>query len=254
MDFTQNTYLKLLLVLQNQNYIFQPFREFLKAPKEKTIILRHDVDLLPENSLKFAQMQANLSIKGTYYFRVVPESWDEYIISKIADLGHEVGYHYETMDTANGDVDKAWDLFRSNLDELRKLSDISTICMHGSPRSKYDNKQLWLKYDYKTLGLIGEPYFDIDFNQVFYLTDTGRCWDGWKVSVRDKVQQQEQWVKQGLVFHSTDDIIIASESGKLPDKIAFTFHPQRWHEDNWPWLKEFVSQNIKNQVKRVLIR
>jgi hypothetical protein len=49
------------------------------------------------------------------------------------------------------------------------------------------------------------------FRKVFYLTDTGLRWDGWKVSVRDKVPQQERWVKQGLVFHSTQDIIKAIE-------------------------------------------
>lgn len=51
----------------------------------------------------------------------------------------------------------------------------------------------------------------MDFNKFFYLTDTGRKWDGWKTSVRDKVAQQEEWVKQGLVFYSTQDIIRAVE-------------------------------------------
>ena len=80
--------------------------------------------------------------------------------------------HYETMDTANGDIVKAWDLFRFNLDKFRSLVDVNTICMHGSPRSKYDNKALWEKYDYNSLEIIGEPYYDVDFDMVFYLTDT----------------------------------------------------------------------------------
>jgi hypothetical protein len=46
--------------------------------------------------------------------------------------------------------------------------------MHGSPRSKFDNKELWSKYNYRDLGIIGEPFFDIDFDDFFYLTDTGR--------------------------------------------------------------------------------
>jgi hypothetical protein len=66
--------------------------------------------------------------------------------------------------------------------------------MHGSPRSKYDSKDIWHKFSYCDLGIIGEPYFDTDFSQVFYLTDTGRRWDGYKVSVRDKiVGHQERW-------------------------------------------------------------
>ncbi len=67
--------------------------------EQKTfIILRHDVDLLPENSLAFARIQHKMGIKGSYYFRAVPESWDEAIIKEIHAQGHEVGYHYEDID------------------------------------------------------------------------------------------------------------------------------------------------------------
>tara|TARA_B100000315_G_C14390364_1_gene501639 strand:- start:274 stop:867 length:594 start_codon:yes stop_codon:yes gene_type:complete len=194
-----------------------------------------------------------MGIKGSYYIRAVPESWDEKIIKKIEDLGHEVGYHYETMDTSKGNIDKAWDEFRNHLDRLRKLVDVKTICMHGSPRSKYDNKDIWKKYDYRSLDIIGEPYYDVNFDKVFYLTDTGRCWDGWKTSVRDKVPQQENWIKKGLVFHSTNDIIRVVEKNTFPDQVMFTFHPQRWHDKRIPWFKELILQNGKNKIKKILI-
>ena len=126
--------------------------------------------------------------------------------------------------------------------------------MHGSPRSEFDNKLLWKYYNYRDYGIIGEPYFDINFDKVFYLTDTGRRWDGWKVSLRDKVPQQEQWKKQGLVFRSTKDIMKAAEQNLLPSNIMFTFHPQRWTDNSYLWLKEFVVQNVKNQVKKLMVR
>ncbi|NHB68945.1 hypothetical protein [Perlabentimonas gracilis] len=43
--------------------------------------------------------------------------------------------------------------------------------------SKYDSKDLCKYYIYMGLGIIGEPYFGMDFDQFFYLTDTGRRWD-----------------------------------------------------------------------------
>jgi len=46
--------------------------------------------------------------------------------------------------------------------------------MHGIPLSKFDNRLLWAKYDYRDFGIIAEPYFDIDFDEVLYLTDTGK--------------------------------------------------------------------------------
>jgi len=262
MDFSQSKYNQLLQALLKNGYSFFLFKDFIKMDITKKVVLRHDVDLLPQNSLRFAEIQNQLGIIGSYYFRAVPESWNDKIIMQIADLGHEVGYHYENMDTCKGDVDKAWDDFRYNLDKLRTLVDVTTICMHGSPRSKFDNKELWKKYDYKSLDLIGEPYYDVDFNKVFYLTDTGRRWDGWKTSVRDKVPQQEEWIKQGLIFHSTQDIISAIEQQttnnkqqiiNLPNQIMFTMHPQRWHDKPLPWLKELIMQNAKNQIKKILI-
>ena len=253
MDFTIESYTKLLDRLISSEYKFETFRDYLEQRNQKAIILRHDVDLLPKNSLRFAKLQSNLNITGSYYFRAVPESWDENIIKEIAGLGHEVGYHYENMDTCKGDVDKAWDDFRFHLDKLRELVEVKTICMHGSPRSKFDNKELWSKYDYRSLDLIGEPYYDVNFDEVFYLTDTGRRWDGWKTSVRDKVPQQAEWIKQGLTFHSTNDIISAAKNNQLPDKIMFTMHPERWNKPGLTWVKALVLQGIKNEIKKVLI-
>lgn len=245
MDFTVKKYKELLNALIDQEYAFQTFDEYLRSPQKKVVMLRHDVDDLPENSLRFAKIQHELGIKGVYYFRDVPQSWDVSIIKEIDALGHEVGYHYETMDTANGDIDMAWNQFQETLENLRKLVKVTTICMHGSPRSRYDNKDVWKKYDYKSLDLIGEPYYDIDFNKVLYNTDTGRRWDGYKVSVRDKVKS-----KYDFSFHSTDDIIDALGESLLPDQLMFNFHPQRWHNDRIKWTTELLVQNAKNVVKR----
>ena len=246
MDFTVSKYKELLQALIKENYTFQTFNDYLIDSKSKVVMLRHDVDDLPDNSLRFARIQNELGIKGVYYFRAVPQSWDINIIKEIASLGHEVGYHYETMDTAKGNIDVAWDQFKLHLGELRKLVPVSTICMHGSPRSKFDNKEVWKKFDYKSLDLLGEPYYDIDFDKVLYCTDTGRRWDGDKVSVRDKVKSTYE-----MSFHSTDDIINALGNSSLPDQLMFNFHPQRWHDNYFLWIKEILVQKSKNVVKRL---
>ena len=73
------------------------------------------------------------------------------------------------MATTRGHVKQALGDFEIHLKELRKLAKVSTICMHGSPFSKYDNREMWKSETYKNYGIIGEPYFDIDFNKVLYL-------------------------------------------------------------------------------------
>lgn len=249
MDFTLTIYKRLLNSLIEKGYHFQSYKDFIASPLEKVVILRHDVDLLPFHSLAFAKIQSSLGIKGVYYFRAVRESWNEKVIKEIAAMGHEIGYHYECLTTCNGNLEEAIKDFEKNLEALRKLAPVSTICMHGSPLSKYDSKDLWKKYNYKSYGIIGEPYFDIDFNKVFYLTDTGRRWDGDKVSVRDKVNSSFNFS-----FHSTDQIIDAVKASKLPDQIMFTFHPQRWNERLSKWTNELLLQNLKNAIKFAVVK
>lgn len=254
-DFTRNKYRQLLVRLQAAGYSFITFADYCKGVrKERAIILRHDVDLLPYHSLATAIIEHSLGIHAVYYFRAVPESWNESVIKQIAGMGHEVGYHYESLTTCHGDMDAAYCDFKSNLEALRQLTNVETICMHGSPRSPFDSKDIWKTHDYRTLAIIGEPYLDTDFSQMLYLTDTGRRWDGYKVSVRDKiVGYQEQWDKAGLSFHSSDDIIRALQDHRLPNHIMITTHPQRWNDMGIGWMKEFFMQNVKNIVKRIIV-
>lgn len=258
MDFTLRTYRKMLVALLQKGYHFLTFEQYCQLPyaqrPERYIILRHDVDLKAENSLLTAQVENELGIKASYYFRVVPQSNQPDKIAAIAALYHEIGYHYEDMSIANGDIGKAIAHFSTQVTYFRQFYPVQTICMHGAPTSKYDGRDLWKQYDYHDFNIIGEPYFDVDFSDVFYLTDTGRCWDGYKVSVRDKIPvYQDQWVEQGLIFHSTQDIITAIQDERLPHRIMITTHPQRWTDNLLLWGTELVMQSIKNIIKRIIV-
>lgn len=238
MDFTLIKYKELLEALDNC----------------EQVTLRHDVDKRPQNSLAVARIERELGWKATYYFRVVPESFDEAVILQIASLGHEIGYHYESLVTCKGDLEAAYDDFCRNLDRIRALVPVSSIVMHGSPTSKYNSLDLWKHYDYHKLGIETEPYLDTDFSQVFYLTDTGRRWDGFRVSVRDKIPEyQEQWEAKGWQYHRTDEIINAIKEGVFPKQVMVNTHPQRWTDNKFQWTKELLLQSGKNLIKRLLV-
>lgn len=244
-DFTLTKYTGLLDTLIEKGYSFQTFEQFVNAPKERVVVLRHDVDARANNSLDFARIQAERGVVGTYYFRAIPQSWNEPMVREMVSLGHEIGYHYECLTTCGGFMEQALKNFALNLEEFRKVCSITTICMHGSPMSKYDSRDLWKNASYQDYGIIAEPYFDVDFDKVFYLTDTGRRWDGEKFSVRDKVKSEFN-----LQFRRTDEIIAACRNNALPQQIMFTFHPQRWTNSSLLWIIEYISQRSKNLIKR----
>lgn len=263
-DFTTKVYKKLLDILFEKDYTFQTFINFLQNPNKKAIILlRHDVDKNLANALTFAHLEKKMSVTATYYFRIITKSINVDIIKKISALGHEIGYHYEDISSAYSKLKNkrakfsekefnevlfinAIESFKKNLNKLREISPVKTICMHGSPLSTMDNRDLWKKNNYKDFGIIGDPYFDLDFNDILYLSDTGRRWDGCDVSVRDKVE-----TKYNYKFRSTFDII--NKIDTLPDKIMLNIHPQRWNDKCIPWLYEYIFQNTKNIFKKYFL-
>jgi len=287
MDFTVKRYSQLLHSLLAQGFSFLSVSAYIrlipnfqseianlqseipKAPSSLPhafVILRHDVDARPQNSLRLARLEHTLGIQGTYYFRI-PHTFQPSIIQEIASLGHEIGYHYETMATIvkegmrerrdeetkrrrDGETKRmksAYELFVENLCKFREIVPVTTICMHGSPLSRYDNREIWQKYDYRDLGITGDAYLDIDFNRVAYFTDTGRRWNGAEVSIRDKVSGPFQFN-----LKTTEELIRAIP--QFPDQVMITVHPQRWNDAFLPWAGELLLQNAKNIIKRILVK
>jgi hypothetical protein len=257
-DFTLHIYSRLLEVLMRQGYSFFTFHEYAcgLARGDKWAVLRHDVDDRPENSLRMARLQAEKGVRGTYYFRIVKQSFDATIMQEIAKLGHEIGFHYETMDSQNGNVEKAYGEFSEQLKLFREVVPVTTISMHGSPLSPYDNRKIWKYYNYRSLGIVGEPYFDLDFNQVFYITDTGRRWDGHRFNVRDKAIKENPITNADFLercYRSTKDIIKAIDNNEFPNRAMLNIHPQRWNNEWRLWIGELVLQNVKNLAKMLIV-
>jgi len=248
-DFTQKIYERLLKELLDNGYIFQTFEQFVNTPKQKVVVLRHDVDNLPENAVELAEIETNLDIKASYYYRIVKQSNVPELIKKVRDMGHEIGYHYEDLTMAKGNYEEAIKMFQDHLAYFRTYYNVKTACMHGSPLSKWDNRLIWEKYNYKDYGIIAEPYFDVDYNEVFYITDTGRSWNNTNSSVRDKVD-----TSFSINVKSTDHLIELANKGRLPLKIIINTHPQRWFDPGFGWFSELVLQNIKNQAKKILAK
>ncbi len=249
-DFTLKIYEEMILSAKSKGYQFQTFEEFMtEQAKGKVMVLRHDVDRIPINALKMAQIESKAGIKASYFFRIVPSVWDEKIIAAVADLGHEVAYHYEDMTICKGDFEKSIKHFEKHLEALRKFYPSKTICMHGSPMSKWDNRKIWEKYNYQDYGIIAEPYFDVDYSKTFYITDTGRSWDNAEFNVRDRVDSGFD-----ITINSTQHIKEKFEDDSMPEVVMINTHPHRWFNPGFGWYRELIMQNLKNIIKRLIVK
>lgn len=103
-------------------------------------------------------------------------------------------------------------------------------------------------YSLSDFDLIGEPYINVNFDEVYYLTNTGYAWDGGKCAVRDVVENHFD-----LSFHKTDEIIIAVQSDTFPHKCLILAHTL-WTDSLLQWvvlhLREFVRNHIKSIARQ----
>ncbi len=244
-DFTMAKYGELCRVLLGAGYTPVTVYQYLTDPPDgRVVILRHDVDRKPENALAMAELEHALGIRSTYYFRH-PATFVPEVIGRVHALGHEVGYHYEVLAKAGGDYEEAIDLFARELAEFEEICDVRTICMHGSPLSRYDNRDLWKAYDFREFGVAGEAYLSMAGGDLRYLTDTGRSWNG-KHSVRDAMPGASP-----VPVETTDDLIAWVGSAGA-EGLYLTVHPERWAVSEGEWAVGSLTDFAVNMGKTVL--
>jgi hypothetical protein len=249
-DFTLNAYRVYLQAIKSSYQNILTFAEFFLAdPKPESFsLIRHDVDRRAKRALRMARLEQECGVRATYYFRAKSHVFKPEIIKEISNLGHEIGYHYESLSDTNGDVALALEDFEINLKAFREIVPIKTISMHGRPFKPFDNLDMWrdpkkhrLLFD--KYGILGEVYLDIDYSGIAYITDTGRNWITTKANIRDRV---ESGVK--LDFNGYDELynyLVSNPSHQL----VFQVHPERWSEHIMDYLLVFCFDSMANLGK-----
>lgn len=249
-DFTLESYDRYLQAIISSYDKIITFQDYLTLhPKPSSFcIIRHDVDRKPRSALKMAEFEKTINVRSTYFFRTKSISFKPAIIKSINTLGHEIGYHYECLSDTNGNEKLALLDFEKNLTKLRNLCSVKTIAMHGSPLKPYNNSDMWRSPQNRTIlkkkyNILGEAYLDIDYSDIVYINDTGRNWLTSKHNVRDKVNSTIR-----KEFSNGDELHGYLSSAPHP-KIVFQVHPERWTDNTFSWLFQFVKDTIANIIK-----
>lgn len=275
LDFTLRKYNQIIEAIVTSDYKVVTIQDYIKAqPKpSKVIIIRHDVDLDPDYQLQFAEFESLHGIYTSYYFRHTAQVYKESVINKVQQFGHEIGYHYEVITKAKGDSEKAIQIFKTELIDFQNNWQSVTVCPHGGsfvenvdgyslkniikliPKllsksevfSSWTNFSIWKENKFDDFGLLGDAYESIDFNDILYLSDTGRSWDG-KYKRLDKVNS---YVNPNHKITNSDDIIKVIKEGKV-DKIYLLVHFEQWKDNLSDWISWYIAQLIRRNGKKIL--
>ena len=232
MDFTLKVFESLLSAFLNAGYRFTVLADYFSgsAREDRRVILKHDIDRKPENALILAKLEKHLGIRASYYFRKKKGGFEDNVIKEIKKLGHEIGYHYESLSDTNGDLSRALEDFKNNLMKFRRIVPVQTISMHGRPLKSYDNRDIWRDPQNHQLlvdeiAVLGEVYLDIDYRDIVYITDTGRNWSPIRSNIRGHIESSRKLdLRNGLELYRY------LSSNPYP-RLVFQVHPERWTEN-----------------------
>jgi hypothetical protein len=250
MDFTLETYRNICITLTENYYTIVTVNDFLNqvAPRRMTAILRHDVDRRPSTALRMAHLEHQLGIKSTYYFRFCKGVFDPSIIKEIKAMGHEIGYHYETLSKCRGDMDKAISLFNEELEAFRQICPVHTASMHGRPLLPWDNRRIWQYVTPAQFNLSGECYLSIDYDSIQYFSDTGRTWHPGKYNIRDHVQNS----RTPHLLTRSEELIRFLQTNVISNVCILT-HPNRWSDGKIELIISAGTDFAINQIKKLLL-
>jgi hypothetical protein len=247
MDFTMEKYKEILKAIKISRYKVCTMEEYISSKNKicsdnYIVILRHDVDAKPERALMMADIEDEYGVNSTYYFRAVSGVFDKKIICEIHGKGHEIGYHYEALDIAGGNFEKALKIFKYDLKKFNEICEIKTICMHGNSFTNWDNRDLWTMFDFTSYGISGEAYLSMDFANLIYISDSSRSWKK-KYKIKDLYNNMNM-----LEIKDSDDLIRVIENESY-NKIYLLIHPDQWSNKRFDTVMDSLYYSFTNQIK-----
>jgi hypothetical protein len=225
------------------DYLAQP-----APPTPPFVVLRVDVDYHEDRAVNLARVAAHHHARGSFYFRCHQRGFALEAIRQIAAFGHEVGYHFETLDLCQGDFDAASDLFLRHVDQLRRTGvDVRTVAAHGAPptAATYRANLDLLRHNPDLLAranLSGETTLSIDFDRVMYVSDARWRW------------RRYEHYRPGAQGQPTSLRAVQETFPQLPTGLYINFHPQHWFARAGPMHYFRLRQRIGRRLRPLFFR
>lgn len=223
--------------LKNRGIISTPASTLLKLKADEPfVVLKHDVETNPKKALRLAQIESKYSHKGSYYVQayLLKNSKSVSILKKIQDLGHEVSYHHDVMDSNKGNLIKAKEEFCKNVETFKRHGfNVETVCQHGNPvieRKGYSSNRDFFR-DHSIEQLF-DNISDIMVNfktkmnaDYIYISDAGY---GWKIIYDPENNDIVDSSEKDINLCDLDEVLklIGNQN-----PVIVSTHPHRWNNN-----------------------
>jgi len=208
-----------LNLIQYEDYLRQTKAQYdcwgfevldLTSLPSRFAILRHDVDISPQNALAMAKIEAKLGIRTTYTVLLTGEFYSPFeksiknTIREIHNLGHDIGLHF---DAAWHGIESESELEASIRWETETLNRLLDLGNEGKVKmfSFHNTTRFTLACQETHYAGLRNAYAGILQSQVQYTSDSNGYW----------------------IFRSWDELL-----DEKHDRIQILTHPEWWGEED----------------------
>lgn len=206
------------------------------------ISIKHDVETDVKKAYDLAKIESRYGIKATYFIQSYLLEKNAETLQKIADLGHEVTYHYDVLDANGGNIELALNEFIETIKKFEEIGfKVNSVCPHGNPlmiRDGWSSNKDFFRND-KVVRHFPE-IFDVVVqasqvikNDFLYISDAGYSW-----KLIGNVDSNDLSNDGDFVIESSEEII---EYINNNHNLIISTHPHRWQKNNVSALFQLIK-------------
>lgn len=197
------------------------------------LVLKHDVETNVTKAYKMAQIETKYGHRGSYYVQayLLNNQANILMLKKMQQMGHEVSYHYDVMDSSKGNLDNAIREFDDNCAAFEENGfSIKTVSQHGNPvviRNGYhSNRDFFRNPDvrkrYPGISDIMVNYKETVPTEFLYFSDAGRQLKQIFDPLNNDIVNSDD---RNILFRDLDALLkgLSHTAGNI-----VSVHPHRW--------------------------
>lgn len=227
----------------------------VNADSGNYLVLKHDVETDVPHAYEIAKIENSFGHRGSYYVQAYLLENQENIelLRKMQQMGHEISYHYDVMDSCKGNLDDAIDEFEKNrLGFENNGFHIFTVCQHGNPvveRNGYSSNRDFFRSSrvrdiYPDITDIMVNYKEQIPTEYLYFSDAGRMFKLIYDPINNDIVNSDE---KNTPFADLDLLLkgLSSDKGNI-----ISIHPHRWTKSAVLYvLKSFIFKAAKTAAK-----
>lgn len=256
-------------------FVYKKWEEFCKKLSEQNIhsvsaqrvltngatapflVLKHDVETAVSRAYRLAEIEHSFGHIGSYYVQgyLLEDPENIALLKKMQEMGHEISYHYDVLDFAAGDMEKAKAEYERNRKVFAQNGfQVVTVCQHGNPiieRKGYTSNRDFFRNNEVSKQYSGVADIMVNFKEKVgsydYYSDAGRSF---KLIFDPETNDITNSDEKNVPFDNLDRVL--ENIVKTGNSAIISTHPHRWMGSAFKYRLKLVIFKVIKGMARIL--